>query len=436
MKLIDCLKMAFSDLNKRKLRTTLTSLGIAVGTLLVILMAGLGQGIQKISADQIKQMDTFRIITVKPQDKASKDQAKHKTIDKEMLNKFKNINKVSTITASINTTVTEAKIGDKVGKNIQIQGNDLDYTIFTDAKKNEIKSDKEKVKKYGYEPIIAGSIIKQGDKDSVLVGAGYLNKIGIKDYKSVIGKNIEMKVSLPNVPGIMQKQPIVINAKIAGVVNRNYETGKNVITTPDYMAAKIQEYYMNETDYMKNKGYDNVSVEAKTMQDVSKIDSEISKNGYVSQSEAGYADRMNTMLTIVKALLIAAGAIVLLVASIGVINTMTMSVYEKTKSIGIMKAEGASRKNIRRIFVVQSGSLGFIGGAVGSIIALIAAIIINKVMVMYKIGGIESGMKIIDVRISIIVYTLLFTVLVAIIAGIVPSRKAAKLNPVDSLRSE
>jgi hypothetical protein len=85
MKLADCLKMSFSDLNKRKLRTALTSFGIAVGAMLVILMAGLGQGIQQIGSDQIKQMDTMRIIKVMPKTTKEKD----KKIDENTLDKFK-----------------------------------------------------------------------------------------------------------------------------------------------------------------------------------------------------------------------------------------------------------------------------------------------------------------------------------------------------------
>jgi putative ABC transport system permease protein len=437
MKLSDNIKMAFSDLNKRKLRTALTSFGIAIGATLVIVMAGLGQGIQTISNDQIKNMDSFRNIVVKPQDNtAKKGSTKDKKIDQDMLNKFKGIDGVSDVSASIDTTASEVKIDDKVGKKVNIQGNNLNFNIVMDAEENQLKGDKEKVKKYGYKYIIAGSSIKQGDNTSVLVGQGYLNKIGLKDYKSAVGKDIEIKVSFPKMQGIAQKQPLVIKAKVAGVVNRGYESGRNVIITSDETAAKIQEYYMGSKDYIETKGYDNVTVEAKTMEDVAKANKQIKKFGYVTQAYEGYADQMNSMLVIVKVLLTAAGIIVLLVASIGVINTMSMAVHEKTKSIGIMKAQGASKKNIRSMFVVQSGSLGLVGSAVGAVIALIGAVIANEVIVANKIGGIEQGMTLIDIRVSTVIFTIVFTVVVAMIAGLVPAGKAAKLNPVDSLRCE
>ncbi|AJA46156.1 ABC-type transport system, involved in lipoprotein release, permease component [Clostridium pasteurianum DSM 525 = ATCC 6013] len=432
MKLVDCIKMAFSDLNKRKLRTTLTCFGIGVGALLVIVMAGLGQGIQTISNDQIKQVDSFRTISLNN----SGNDSKIKKIDIDNLNKFKNINGVSEITASIDTRATEINLENKTAKNVDIVGNNLDFSIFTTGEKNEIKADKKKVKKYGSNPIIAGRIIEKNDSNSILIGQGLLNKLGIKDYKSIIGNTMEIKVSFPKIEGLPQKDPLVLKVEISGVVNKAFKNGGNIITASDELASKVQDYYMNSTDYLNKKGYTNAQIEANSMDNVSKVDDSIKKSGYTTQSQISYVNQMNNMMTIVKVLLTAAGVIVLLVASIGVINTMSMAVYEKTKSIGIMKAQGASRKNIRRMFVVQSGSLGFIGAAFGSIIALIIGTIVDKVLVMKQIAGFEEGMKIIDIRLSTIVFTILFTIVVAMIAGIIPARKAAKLNPVDSLRFE
>lgn len=432
MKLIDCLKIAFSDLNKRKLRTALTCFGIAIGTLLVIVMAGLGQGIQTISIDQIKQVDSFRTISINNPGNDNKS----KKIDVDNLNTLKNLQGVSEITASINTTATEITLQNKTSKKVDINGNNLNFSIFTDGEKNEIKADKKKVKKYSSNPIISGEILKQSNTNSVLIGQGLLDAMGIKDYKSVIGNDIEIKVSFPKIEGVPQKNPLIIKSKIAGVVNRAFKSGGYTITSSDELASKIQDYYMNDSDYVNKHGYTNAQIEAKSMEEASAVNDSITKLGYKTQSNVSQANQMNNMLTIIKVLLTSAGVIVLLVASIGVINTMSMAVYEKTKSIGIMKAQGASKKNIRRMFIVQSGSLGFVGAAVGTIIALIIGSIINKILILNKTGGFEEGMKMVDIRISTVIFTIIFTIIVAILAGIIPARRAAKLNPVDSLRFE
>lgn len=440
MKFSDCLKMAFSDLGRRKIRTVLTSFGIAIGAMLVVLMSGFGQGIQKIAMDQIKQMDTMRIIQVKPEQNSSKNSKQNKSefkkIDNTVLDKFKGMKNVEEVSASIDTQIQEVFINGKGISEVNVKGSNLELPIFLNSQQNEIKLDKKKSKKYGYKPIIAGEVIKQGDEDSVLLGQGLADKAGIKDYKSIIGKNIEMRVYLPSIPGLPEKEPLIINAKVSGVVNKNYDNGKNVITASSKTAAKIQQYYTEEENYMEEKGYNNISVEVNTTEGVEGVDSSIKKMGYVTNSQVESTKTLKTMMTIIKALLTAAGIVVLLVASIGVINTMTMAVYEKTKSIGIMKAQGASRNNISRMFTVQAGSLGFIGGLFGGITALVLGFVINRIVVVYNIGGIQPGMKIIDVNISVFVFTLLFTILVSVAAGMVPARRASKLNPVDSLRNE
>lgn len=439
MKLIDCIKMAFSDLNRRKLRTVLTSFGIAIGTILVILMSGLGNGIQTVANDQLKQMDTFRIITVKPQQKVNTTEVKDKKIDAIMLNKLKNTNGVSKVLASIDTTAPKVSLNNKSTNKIDIRGFNLDFPIFSDAEKNQLKSNKKKIKKYGSNEIIAGKIINKNDNSSALVGQDLLKKLGIKDYKSVIGKNITVTISLPSIEGLSAKAPLVLNLKIVGVVNKAYSLGSNTITTSDKVAAQIQEYYMGSTDYINQKGYDDVSIQCKTISDVKTVDKSITKIGYVTQSSASSADSINIVLVILKVLLTAAGVIVLLVASIGVVNTMSMAVHEKIKTIGIMKAEGASRKNIRRMFIVQSGSLGFVASAFGSIIALIAAAIINKLLIAYnviQIDGASGPISLIDVKPSTVIFTIIFTVVISMLAGVLPARKAAKLNPVDSLSCE
>lgn len=442
MKLSDCIKMAFSDLGKRKFRTILTAFGISIGTLLVILMGGFGQGVQKISMDQMKQMDMMRLITVTPYEyvaqRADKGNSntKEKKIDTAAVKKFSEIKDVSGIQACIDTNISEVKLGNKTSQKVNFQGYNLDYNVFDKATENQYKLDKEKTKKYGYKPVIAGENMKKNDDNSVLIGKMLAKKLGIKDLKNVVGKEIEIKVAFPEIEGVQQKEPLVMKFKVVGVVNNLYSNGGNCITGSDHMAAKIQEYYMGGKDYINDKGYSKVWVEAKDMNSVTEVSSKIQKIGYAYNAQGSYAKQMDNMYFIFKMLLIAAGAVVLLVASIGVINTMTMAVHEKTKMIGIMKAEGASKRNIKRMFIVQSGSLGFLGAAFGTVTAIIAGVIINKVLVAYKVGGIEAGMKMVDIRTSMIVFTILFTIAVSMLAGFVPARKAAKLDPVDSLRCE
>lgn len=445
--LIDSIKMGFSDLRKRKFRTALTASSIAIGTMLLIVMFGLGEGIQKIYNDNVSSFSGFKTVTVtnREEAKAIKDangkvtayeSGNEKKIDRATIDKIKSIDGVKSVVVSNESKFTNTKIQDKTGKKVNIIGFDLENTIFTQSDIDSVKSTKKKSNKESDEPIVAGNTLAKGSNSEVLVGQKYLDKIGITDYKSVVGKEIELRVELPKIENIEVKAPLSVKAKIAGVVNSNYSLSSGLVASSEFV-AKIQEYYLEESDYLNKNGYSTVSIECKDLEVVNKVNDEVKKLGYETFAQTSNADQMNQMLTVAKAIFAAAGVIVLLVSAIGVINTMTMSVYEKTKSIGIMKAQGASRGHINIMFVVQSGVLGFIGGVVGSILALIASLGLNKfVIAQLAKKGVEDITKLFSIPVWAVLAAIGFSVLICLIAGIVPARRAAKLNPVDSLRYE
>lgn len=445
--LIDSVKMGFSDLKKRKFRTALTTFSIAIGTMLLIVMFGLGEGVQKIYNDNINNFSGYKIVTVNNREEAKPikdangrvsayESGKEKKIDRAVIDKIKSIDGVKSVVVTNESKFTDTKIGDKVGKKVTITGIDLDNVMFTETDMDSVKNDKKKSNKDSDEPIVAGKILTKGNNSEVLVGQKYLEKIGITDYKSVVGKEIELRVEFPKINNIEVKAPLLIKAKIAGVISSNYVQSSKIIASAEFV-AKVQEYYLDESDSLNKKGYSNVSIECKDLDVVNKVNDEVKKLGYETFAQTSNADQMNQMLTVVKAIFAAAGIIVLLVSAIGVINTMTMAVYEKTKSIGIMKAQGASRSHINIMFVVQSGVLGFIGGVVGSVLALIASLGLNKfVVAQLAKKGVEDITKLFYIPVWAVLVAIGFSVFICLIAGIVPARRAAKLNPVDSLRYE
>ena len=446
--LIDSIKMGFSDLKKRKFRTILTAFSIAIGTMLLIVMFGLGEGVQKIYEDNIEKSEHFKIITVVNREpgKEAKDSdgnlnfedGKDKKINKDTLESINKIDGVKGIVAETSSQITEAKIGDKVGTKATIIGRDVNYTIFNEALINKVKNNNKKNNKDNNEPIIAGKNLEKGDINSVLVGEKYLEKMGIKDYDSLIGKEIELVVDLPKVEGSINKEPFIIKAKIAGIINGDYEESYKIIGSVE-LVSKFQEYYTGEKDYFNKNGYSSLSVECNTLEDVKKVNDEINtKLVYGTFASTDRSEDMNKIFSVVKGIFVAAGIIVLLVSAIGVVNTMTMTVYEKTKSIGIMKAQGASRGHINVMFLAQSGVLGFLGGILGSILAVVAAKGLDKFVIeqLAKKGAADSIEKLFYTPIWAILASIGFSILVCLIAGIVPAKRAGKLNPVDSLRYE
>jgi len=131
------------------------------------------------------------------------------------------------------------------------------------------------------------------------------------------------------------------------------------------------------------------------------------------------------------------GGIALLVATIGIANTMVMAIYERTREIGILKAMGASRGEIRQMFMMEAGFIGLIGGVIGLLIGWLAGLGLNQVIHIY------SRYRELPVRGNFFVVTLtlalgviVFSTFIGLVAGLLPAQRAAKLDPLQALRHE
>ena len=127
------------------------------------------------------------------------------------------------------------------------------------------------------------------------------------------------------------------------------------------------------------------------------------------------------------------GAVSLFVAAIGIANTMMMSIYERTKEIGIIKVLGCDLGNIRTMFLREAGFIGFFGGLIGLILSGIISIVINMIAGSAA-GGYYEGISYIPIW--LVVISLAFAVLVGMVAGFFPALRAMKLSPLAAIRNE
>lgn len=437
MKLKNSVKTAFRNLNRRKTRTFLTSFAVSIGTMLIILMVSLGVGVQKIIEDNLKANASANVINVTPyRERVEGEMAVHskgEILDDAALDKIKKINDVKDISVCTFIPSIEKKLMDKESEDAIVYAYDLNYPIFTD---NTIETVRTKENKNDLEPIIYGRMLKKEDKNSILVGKKLLDKLGITDAESVIGKEITLTAKLVEMAGMPKVEPLVKNFKIVGVIGEKFPNSDQLIVSIEDSKDLLAYVYSNENFYKEN-GADKVEVSTKNISDVSVVSDEINKMGYEATSTQSMLQGVKSIFTIVNAVLAVVGIIIVFVASIGVINTMTMAIYERTRSIGIMKALGCSRGDIRRLFIVESAAIGFIGGVIGLGFSLINAKIINLFLAGFLQGkGIDSVTSVFSTPIWLALGTIGFAILISVIAGFYPANKASKLDPVESLRYE
>ena len=443
MKISDNISMAYRDLGRRKKRTFLTSLGITVGAILIILMVSLGMMIKGFLVDTVNSGSSTKNITVA----SLKADAVMPTDPKKMATEmpqwlkdnFKVLNNsgVDKIGSVQNVTGVKAYVGASLAKiqidgktyygNFPIKGYDLNYNDYFDT---DVSGAKSSSKDVNFKPIIAGNNLTKDDTDGILVGESLLHDLGIKNPSDIIGKKLTFDVD--NIDG-KSVIPLKKTFVVKGVESKYMPDGnKFVMSAKD--ASTIIGFLQYTTNFMKTYGYNGVVVEANDMNNVASIQQAITKLGYSATSDKQKVDSINANFDNILLVLSILGIIVLIVAAIGIINTMIMAVTERTKSIGVMKSVGASNSDIRSMFLFQSGVIGLVGGIIGSIISVLLYRLISFGIsdMLFKQGQKVSIMK--NVPFELILATIIFSIVISVLAGVYPASRAAKLDPIKSLR--
>lgn len=190
-----------------------------------------------------------------------------------------------------------------------------------------------------------------------------------------------------------------------------------------------------ESDLDRN-GYPAVWIAASSPNEATSVVAAVKTLGYGAAAGSEELDAQNTAFTILGAVLGGIGGIALFVAAIGVINTMVMATLERTREIGIMRAIGATKRTIRRMFTVEAGVLGFMGGVFGVAASFGVAAILNNLLNQQLADSGITERNVVQVPPHISLSVIAVTTLIGMLAGRLPARRAANLDPVEALRYE
>lgn len=232
-----------------------------------------------------------------------------------------------------------------------------------------------------------------------------------------------------------------VNIRVGGIIAESRtEADWSIYITLDELTS-YNEWFLGQRINRNKDGYSNVIVKVDEVKNVLNVTQTITDLGYQAYTPQSFVQGINSFFLILQVIFGGVGAIALLVAAIGIANTMAMAILERTREIGLMKAIGATNRDVLSVFLGEASGIGFIGGLGGVMLGWVGGQLINVIALSYlagqaaQQGGPPPSMAVFT-PVWLPVFALVFATLVGFLSGLYPALRAATLVPVDALKYE
>jgi len=432
MKLADILKLSLNSLTHRGLRSWLTILGIIIGVAAVIAMlsisAGMSQNMQAqmsgfgadvltVSAGQTRAQGPAGGFGERFQPGSGSSQTSGTTSATTPTLTDKDINAISTAQGveTVSGIITGRSTVQYLAQTVTVSVEGVNPTAWNTMTTSQLAS---------------GRFLESGDGTSILIGNSVAN--GMFDYNLTESTSIRVGSKTFSIVGILKESGTGSFGGDDRTIFMTIEAAREIVTDIDkneYSSIQVKITDENAVDQI----IENVNQVLYTSRQVT----EDTKDFTVTSSTSMLETIQSTMATLTF-FLTGIAAISLLVGAIGIANTMFMSVMERTRLIGILKSIGTKNSEIMKLFLAESGIIGFMGGLLGIFLGFIVVGIVSNVginiMGMGRMTGANTSVAIVTPE--LIIFALLFSTVIGIISGLIPARKAANLQVVEAMRSE
>ena len=398
--------LALRNLAKRKRRAALTMLGIFIGISAVVALVALGQGLQQTINAQFEKVGADKIV-VQAKEIGFGDEKAPGKLGKRELSVIKKVNGVMQVAGHLMHAV-------------QVEFNEVQRTLYVMSVPDRQK-EVELMNSFGTWEPEKGRLLTHKDREKVVVGYNLANRNLFK--KNIFaGNKIRINGELFDVIGTLKRigDPVSDSAIIIPE-----EDGRRVINNSEAPYAMIiAKVGAGESPEIVAE-----RTEKELRQDRHQKEG---KEDFTVQTSTDLIESFNKVLSIIQVVFAGIAAISLVVAGIGIMNTMYTAVLERTQEIGVMKAIGAKNSDVLLLFLTESALIGLAGGIAGVLIG----IGISKGVEFFVNTAFGAGTITAVYPVYLIAGSLLFSAFIGTISGVLPARRAAKLKPVDALRYE
>ncbi|HEV7842917.1 MAG TPA: ABC transporter permease [Pyrinomonadaceae bacterium] len=488
MSFLDILRLSLRNLREAKLRAVLTTMGVLIGVAVIVTMVSFGLGLQRNTVSRFKELDLFNEITVygkslsnmveegfnkrtgepgaasKQPDRKKEDEGPDKPPERPL---------DDAAIAEIAAIPGVASVEPNLFFNTYVRANGKAKSVVIGGAL--VPNDASRFKNYE-----AGQMISAPDADEAVVDERFLKDFGYAKPEDAIGQKIEFlappekksaeEEESPNFFGIPLEDEESTDARADALVARSFRIVgvlKNELSGMGrrfrglmpayeiYISVQAARHWREEhRDEMgevalelarqsgalgqnETIGYGSATIRVNDPVKLTVVRDRINALGFGSFSILDQLEQLRTVFLIMNSALGLLGGISLLVASFGIANTMIMSILERTREIGIMKAIGAEDREIKLIFFVEAGVIGLTGGILGVLAAWGIDGVANRLAYRFILQ--PQGAAYLDffaIPAFLWLGAILFAVLVSILAALYPAARAARIDPVKALRHD
>lgn len=443
MRLIDLIKMGLRNLMRRKARTALTVIGVVIGTISIMVMISIGLGMNMNFEASVLENGSMTMIYVSSDSWSEGENGEwtntKQKLTEETLQQLRNIEHVKNVTPRINCWSANLVSG-------KYQGYINLYIIDMDC-----------YQEFGFPALADGSYPnKETAKNTIFIGSQAINDFGYFNGNTYKTKTIDLsrdKVSLkfsqytPNPRKKEYTYPITGYEMIPASDTGYSEADWNVFMDIDLYKELFTKYANTLKIDDRKKAvaslseYENIIINVDNMNNVTGVQEEIEKLGLKSESDMQYIAPMQETAKMLELVLGAIGGVAMLVSAINIANTMIMSIYERTREIGIMKVLGCKVGDVKKLFLFEAGLIGFFGGAVGVGLSYIASWLINKYGTdlfssLMNTGVAESAVGYSYIPFWLPFFSAGFGILVGLVSGFFPALRATRISAIEAMKND
>jgi putative ABC transport system permease protein len=422
MKLEDIARLSINSLMNRGLRSWLTILGIVIGVAAVVAILSIGAGTQNAISSRLGGLGA-NVITISPgfsratgfvfgggEGRPGEASSSSQNLTIKDTQVVKSVPGVQIVNGIISGRATANYLSESA--TLSVQG--VDPQAWSQITTSQLAS---------------GRYLTQGDVNAIVIGYSVANSM----FKEQLVSNSQLTIGgmTFRIVGILQR---------TGGLGGFSSSDSNVFIPIATARTIISDFEPNQFSSIQVKVADGESVDSVS----SNIEQSLIMSRHVTNSTKDFTivsaeSVQSTISSIMNTLDLFLGGIAsvsLIVGAVGIANTMFMSVMERTRQIGTLKALGTTKFEIMKMFVFESGMIGLIGGLIGIFIGFIASGIISEIGVRtlgLNTGG-PGGSGVTVITPELVLFSIGFSVFIGIISGILPARRAANLQPVEALR--